>query len=118
MTQKPIDWDRPLQTKNGFSARVLANDLKSDFPIVVALSRPGGKEAIYLYNDEGKCSIYGFGGDLDLINVPEKKYIGIFIGYGEKVCTTEAVDTINEAKNLIYSLPGRKLLKIVEVEIP
>lgn len=115
MSQKPIDWNHPLQTKNGFSARVLANDLKSDFPIVVALSLPGGKEAIYLYNDEGKCSIYGFGGDLDLINVPEKVkfYVNIY-QRGRKVFVgTHTYSSAEEASVVFH----REYVKTIEVEV-
>lgn len=117
MTQKPIDWNRPLQTKNGFSARVLANDLKSDFPIVVALSRPGGMEAVYFYNDKGESSIGSLGHELDLINVPEKKYIGIYLEPDGEVYATPFFDTEGKVKT-ICSRAGGKLLKIVEVELP
>lgn len=116
MAQKPIDWNRPLQTKNGRPVRILATDLDFPaYPIVAAVKGPVG-EVVHLYDlfgDSHSCRK-----EDSLINVPEKKYIGIFIQYGGKVYTTEASDTVEEVKNQIYSLPGRKLLKIVEVEIP
>lgn len=116
MSQKTIDWDRPLQTKGGRPVRILAKDLDFPaYPIVAAVKGPVG-EVVHLYDLFGDPQ-YGPKEDT-LINVPEKKYIGIFIGYGGKVSTTEAADTIEDAKNQIYSLPSRRLLKVVEVEIP
>lgn len=115
MTQKPIDWNRPLQTKNGRPVRILAKDLDFPaYPIVAAVKGPVG-EVVHLYDLFGDP--HSGKRDDSLINVPEKKYIGIYLEPDGKVHATSSFDT-EDVVNTICSWKYRKLLKIVEVEIP
>lgn len=73
MESKEIDWDKPLQTKNGRPARLLgtlAGTAPYDYRHAVAVTnRAGNRESILMYTDDGlhpddnNC----------LVNVPQKR---------------------------------------------
>ena len=70
-----IDWTKPIQTRDGRSARLLCKDLKGarGYPVVVALLDERGYESLEHYTLGGQ---YLTGddeeNDHDLINLPER----------------------------------------------
>lgn len=49
-----IDWTKPIETMNGFPARVLATDFSYSRPVVVAVATKGAVyETVWLLTNEG-----------------------------------------------------------------
>lgn len=49
-----IDWTKPIETTDGFPARVIATDIKGDRSILVAALRPDVTENVYWLYSDGK----------------------------------------------------------------
>jgi hypothetical protein len=64
-----LDLTRPLQTRDGRKARLLATDLKGPFPLLAALDY-GSHEGFRIYYSDGRLSSMHTS-EYDLINVPE-----------------------------------------------
>lgn len=66
-----IDWTKPVQTRYGLAARVVATDLKgTEYPVVVIVTDDDGRDVPYGYTQDG--SVYGnppVEHDYDIINV-------------------------------------------------
>lgn len=75
---KPFDPTKPVQTRDGRAARILATDFKGNYPIIAAISQEN-REYIDLYETSGKVSFFDGGGS-DLVNIPEvtHKYINVY----------------------------------------
>lgn len=70
MTSESIDWSRPIQTRNGRPARVLATDLKDDtYPVVVVIQCDNGAESVETSTACGK--LLSKDDSPYFINVPE-----------------------------------------------
>lgn len=63
-----VDWTKPIQTKDGLKARVLAKDLKGPCPICVAIQGEEKQEYVSIRTLEGQ----NLHGSYDLINAPDK----------------------------------------------
>lgn len=79
-----LDWDKPIQTRDGRPARLIAKDRKhSNYPYVVLVDVGGNSEAIFTYTKEG---FYGSTGGVtinDIINAPPKpvkitRYVNVY----------------------------------------
>lgn len=68
-----IDWTKPIQTRCGYPARVLATDLKgTNYPVVVVITHPTGSESSDCYMQSGRCyEDGGDGSDDDIVNVDD-----------------------------------------------
>lgn len=71
----PIDWTKPVQTKNGTPVRIIAIDHNLDLPVIGVVQ---GEGLLIVYREASKwsyCGRYGgmIGGSgcLDLMNVPD-----------------------------------------------
>lgn len=61
-----INWDKPVQTRDGRAARILCTDLPGPNPIVAAIG-----DSVRIYRADGKYPNYPC--DYDLVNVPEEQ---------------------------------------------
>lgn len=66
--EREFDPTKPVQTKNGKSARIICTDLKDSQPLVVLVSRENGKEDVETYTIKGKRFLIG-DDPRDLINI-------------------------------------------------
>lgn len=74
-----IDWTKPIETVDGQSARVLATDLDSSFPIVIAVTTASrDNETVLLLHSDGS---YAKGKPPTVRNVPTApivRYINVY----------------------------------------
>jgi hypothetical protein len=68
-----IDWDQPVQTRNGHSVRILANDLEGDEPVIGVIT---DSTATQRWRCDGSYLPDGTEHSLDLINVPKTPFFG------------------------------------------
>lgn len=72
-----IDWSKPVQTRDGRKVRILCMNAKTiDNRPVCVLYDNDGSECAALYTREGK--IPGFSSDMDLVNVPEERWVNLY----------------------------------------
>lgn len=66
-----FDPTKPVQTRDGLPARILAADLKGRYPIVAVIGE-GSNESVYCFAASGEYpgSQLGY---KDLVNIPEKR---------------------------------------------
>ncbi len=69
----PLDFNHPVQTRDGRPARIICTDCKSAYPVIalVDLSRDG-TEAILTYTPDGLLVEGREGNPADLVNTPER----------------------------------------------
>ena len=94
-----FDPTKPVRTRDGKPARIIATDLKSDHPIVAAVKDKNGDEYHYGYTKNGHWIDDSYEGAIDLVNIPEKHelwvnvYDSCFGGFNLKPhATREAAD--------------------------
>lgn len=66
---------RGHKTRCGYSARILATDLKSDYPIAAAVMNDHGNENVYMYTMDGKLSKNGPPYQMDLVDVEAERRV-------------------------------------------
>ena len=66
-----IDWTKPVQTKNGWSPRIISREGPPDYPYVGVVTTMT-KVHLFAWNGEGQILPEGSLSEWDLINVPEK----------------------------------------------
>lgn len=74
MADKPFDLTKPVQTRDGRKARILATDFKcvTRRSIVAAITSVSGEEVLFLRYPDGRISsVEGETAGGDLVNVPE-----------------------------------------------
>lgn len=123
MNTKTFDPNKPVQTRDGRKARILASDKKTDsFPIVALVEiLPEGKEATLHYTKDGKFDYTDTLLRDDLINIPEKHTIERWINIYEFPDNEKAIaihQTEMEAikAGLKSNIKARKKLTIEYVE--
>lgn len=75
---KPFDPTKPVQTRDGRPARIIATGVKSRDPsmsVVAILTEPDGMETLHTFNKNGFWSRDQFLPEIDLINIPEKREV-------------------------------------------
>jgi hypothetical protein len=77
---KKFDPTKPVQTREGQPARIVASDMKNDvYPIVAIVTMLDGEECVSTHTSEGKfeatCGI-SMG---DLVNIPERRKVWLDI---------------------------------------
>ena len=76
-----FDPTKPVRTRDGRQARILATDLDSHRPIVAAVRSFGGGETLHEYLSNGRNYDYN-DKPLDIVNIPEKHTIEIYVYRG------------------------------------
>jgi hypothetical protein len=71
-----FDPKKPVQTRDGRSARIIATDVKGECPIIALVALSNGAEAPYSYYADGSVRQLALH-PRDLVNVPEKRTITI-----------------------------------------
>lgn len=69
-----IDFNKPVQTKDGCKVRILCTDRKGTYPVVGLILHSGGVESLDTWTASGKC-LKTEGNEEDLVNVPDKRWI-------------------------------------------
>ena len=74
-----IDWTKPLQTRDGRKARVVATDIatKDEYTHAALVMDEDGDESLETYTKEGLWWVSGGLQDKDLVNAPEKRSVWI-----------------------------------------
>lgn len=67
----PIDWKKPIQTRDGRKARVLCTDLRGLLPVAAAVEQ-GGFDVIHRVRLDGSTGWGGFQNALDIVNAPQR----------------------------------------------
>lgn len=101
MNKKPLDITKPMQTRNGWEAKLICNDLAGNSPLGVRIKRQDGTEFVTSRLIDGRCWDHTTS-DFDIINVPTKivRYLNF---YGPEHCFM--YDTRPEADE--HSSPNR-----------
>lgn len=72
-TVTAFDPTKPVETRDGRKARILATDKKGKYPIVaLIMESSSGMEEVHLFSAKGIWNIEGTASSYDLVNVPEK----------------------------------------------
>ena len=115
-----IDWSKPLQTKDGRSARVICSNLVNElFPICCAVMEDGEEHA-YTYSVDGRYLKYR-SNDLDLVNpVPEPSlltgFVNVYRDSSGEYIFGELHDTEGECERAVTE--GHYHLGVHEVNMP
>ena len=81
-----FDPKKPVATRDGRKARILATDLaNSNYPIAAVVADEDGEEYVVSYTADGCLYHRGEKSEDDLMNVPEKRTVWLGIYEGDKV---------------------------------
>lgn len=91
-----IDFKKPVQTRAGRKARILATDILGEYPIVAVYREGSGDEHVIRYLPDGRYS-KSMTSPYDLVNAPEKRifeawvniYSGYFVTYTDELAAME-----------------------------
>lgn len=68
-----IDWNKPVQTRDGLAVRILdLNSKVSGYPVIGCVVHPDGQEEVETWTEDGWVSGISDGHAWDLLNVPER----------------------------------------------
>ena len=94
-----FDPTKPVQTRDGRKARIICTDRNdTEFPIV-ALVNDGVYEEIKSYSSEGAYLHTMDESASDLINIPETKYLNVYLYSTGKSTASVLFDDINQARS-------------------
>lgn len=83
-----IDWNKPVQTRDGLAVRIL--DLDSNvagYPVIGCVIHPDGQEEVETWASNGRVDTLNPGGcEWDLINVPERVTVYYPALAGRRLC--------------------------------
>lgn len=74
---KPFDPTKPVQTRDGRPARIIATDAEGTYPIVALIVGRTGTESPHTYMLNGAWHKRSHSGAQDLINIPEKREVWV-----------------------------------------
>lgn len=115
-----FDPTKPVQTRDGWPARILCTDFKSSKSLVAAIKYPyPDSEAIQYYNPDGRVYLNQESG-LDLINVPVK-HTGWMNMYNVNTdyCSIKlhpSKEAADKAASNHHGVPDPKRLACIKVE--
>lgn len=67
-----IDWTKPIQTRDGRAARVVATDLNgTEYPVVVVITHRNGNQGADAYTQSGSCYVDADETGDDIINIDD-----------------------------------------------
>ncbi len=73
-----VDFNKPLKTRSGKRARVVATDCKHDtYPVIALVERTPGREEPHSYTRDGAYISVGEESGLDLVNGPEEHEVKV-----------------------------------------
>lgn len=114
-----IDFNKPVQTRDGRKVRILCRDRNSSQPIVGLITSPlDGKEELHSWHEDGRRlhgpGFYGYN-DADLINIPERidRWVPMFCEEGHG-----ALASIKASRELAAAVEKRSeypLLKLLRI---
>lgn len=90
-----FDPTKPVQTRDGRSARIICTDRDSIYPIVALVRELNGEESVSFHTNNGRVTPhYGGPSRVDLINVPEKhvRWVNFFPRDAEVYDSREEAD--------------------------
>lgn len=114
-----LDLDKPVQTRDGRSVRILATDRDdATWPVVALISSDGFGEGIECYTADGKDYPDGRISNNDLINVPVTtiRFINL---YGTEAIPTRVIDGFysqKEAEQSRYDVLGATTCKVTSID--
>ena len=97
MSNKKLDWDKPLQTRNGRKVRIYCRDAGGEYPVHGAIRQKNGDkwlprswtaDGVYAVNHEDPE---------DLINVPEEQLVNLYLADKFPGAINDQVDVIGMA---------------------
>lgn len=114
---KPIDWSKPVQTRNGKPLRVLCTDMKRvTFPVICLLEHSDGGETIEEYRLDGSYENPHFaGGSLNAINAPIKKHGWVNV-YGSDADYRMASIEIHDTEDGANQVAARGRIACAKIE--
>lgn len=92
-----VDWNKPLQTRDGRQARLIGSYEGSEWTKVVAVRAENGSEVLTAKYESGLAGLYNEGPG-DIINVPEEKVVYRNF-YARAHLTHKNFDSLEEAKD-------------------
>lgn len=104
-----IDWNKPVQTRDGLAVRIL--DLDSNvagYPVIGCVVHPDGQEEVETWTEDGWVSFTCAGShEWDLINVPERTVSFFPVLDGGRLCGAQVAgvkvavgyDSLREAEH-------------------
>lgn len=100
---KTFDPTKPVQTKCGKPADIIAVDLKCDtYPIAARFIEQGGdRELVASFTKDGQCCIHSPSGN-DLVNIPEKVKVKFWVNVNQSG-TVHTYKTRDAADNNVSS---------------
>ena len=114
-----LDLTKPVQTRDGRPVRILANDMKTDQPVVGVVTNNDGREFLAQWDVSGKFYQRSpHEGPIDLINVPPKpvKYYGHVYLVGTSLIAGDICVDDGPRKSPAQNI-GWKFIKTIEFEI-
>lgn len=105
-----IDWNKPVQTRDGLAVRILDLDSKvSGYPVIGCVIHPDGQEEVETWTEDGWVSGISDGHEWDLLNVPERTVSFFPVLDGGRLCGAQVAgvrvstgyDSLEEAR-LVY----------------
>lgn len=113
---KSLDLSKPVQTRDGRKARIIATDLAGNQPLAVAVTDPSGNEWLSCFSLDG--SYYPYNSDHpepeDLVNTPERKemFMNLYLEQDTKLAPTVVIghETLHLAET--KRSPGGKTYKL------
>jgi hypothetical protein len=101
-----FDPTKPVQTRDGRKARILAADIKNVYPILAVIEETSGREVADTFKSDGRILVNGESHS-DLINIPEKttSFVNMYAREGYK--------TLQEAK----CYQGDNCIGVIEMTI-
>lgn len=100
-----FDPTKPVQTRCGYPARILATDVRGKFPVIAAVEK-GGTETVFQFGLDGDCDETT---RLDLINIPQKhvRWVNVY--------ATRA-DAVHKSKDLADAYCSHDRIACIRIE--
>lgn len=106
-----IDWNKPVQTRDGLAVRILDLDSKvKGYPVIGCVIHPDGQEEVETWTEEGRVTAYDvYDHAWHLINVPERTVSFFPVLDGGRLCGAQVAgvkvatgyETVTQAQ-LVY----------------
>ena len=114
-----INWEKPIQTRDGRKARVVRTDVKSDhYSVICLVTQESGDEFVITCHHDGSRDTTFAGHEADIINAPEKRTIEGWVNVYESGHSGD----FHSTKEYADATSGRKRIACVHVsgeyEIP
>ena len=82
-----IDWNKPVQTRDGLKVRILDLDSKvAGYPVIGCVIHPDGQEEVETWTDEGRVVTDNPDNAWHLVNVPERTVSFFPVLDGGRLC--------------------------------